>query len=227
MIPPLLFVAGTDTAVGKTTVAAALCRLLRTQGRSVGVFKPVETGCEDLARPVDALALAKAADCRAPLDTICPYRFAEPLAPAVAAERAGHAIDLDLLDACLTELRSGHDNVIIEGAGGLLVPFAGDLLTLDWVAERGLDVLLVGRLGLGTLNHTLLSARSLRDRGVRLLATVLSATQADDSVAARTNAAMLERYPEVRLAGVLPHGVGDEPVVLPAGLLDRLAGLKD
>ena len=220
-----LFIAGTDTGVGKTTVAVALCHLLREQGLSVGVFKPAETGCADLNRPLDALALAAAAQCDAPLDTICPYRFTEPLAPAIAAERAGTTIDLALLRARLAELERGHDRVVIEGAGGLLVPFAADLLTVDWIAELQLPVLLVGRLGLGTLNHTLLSARLLADRGVHLLATVLSATEQDDSVAARTNAAVLERFPEVRLAGVVAHGATGRPGPLPRALWARLGAL--
>ena len=217
-----LFVAGTDTGVGKTTIATALCRLLREQGLTVGVFKPVETGCAVLDRPLDALALAAAADCHAPLDTICPYRFAEPLAPAIAAERAGTAIDLALLDARLSELQGSHDRVIVEGAGGLLVPFAADLLTVHWIAARRLPVLLVGRLGLGTLNHTLLSARLLRDEGVRLVATVLSATEPDESVAALTNAAVLERFPEVRLAGVVGHFGATQSTILPTAMNERL-----
>lgn len=220
-----LFVAGTDTGVGKTTVAVALCRLLRAQGRTVGVFKPVETGCADLDRPLDALALATAADCAAALDTICPYRFAEPLAPAIAAERAGTTIDLALLDARLAELRQGHDVVVVEGAGGLLVPFAADMLTVDWIADRQLPVLLVGRLGLGTINHTLLSARLLRDRGVELLATVLSATERAESVAAQTNASVLGRYPEVRLAGVVARLPAGAEGALPPALGLRLEAL--
>lgn len=222
MTASALFVAGTDTGVGKTAVAAALCRALVADGLRVGVFKPAETGCVDPSRPADALALTAAAGCRAPLDVVCPYRFREPLAPAVAAEREGVHVDPAVLDARLAELRAGYDVVVCEGAGGLLVPLAPGLLTLDWIAGAALPVLLVGRLGLGTVNHTLLSARCLRGEGIPLLGTVLSATIPAEEPAARTNPAVLARYPEVHLLGVLAHG-GRPP--LPGAALATVRGL--
>ncbi|GAB4267954.1 MAG: dethiobiotin synthase [Deferrisomatales bacterium] len=220
MKPPALFVAGTDTGVGKTRVAAALCRALRARGLSVGIFKPAETGCADPSRPADALTLAAAAGCRAPLDTVCPYRFREPLAPAVAASRAGASIDPARLARCLQALAAGHDAVVVEGAGGLLVPLTPELLTVDWVARSGLPVLLVGRLGLGTLNHTLLSARYLRGREVPFLGTVLSAVEPPSTVSEATNPQVLAAFPEVALLGVLPHGARAE---LPAAAVDAAA----
>ncbi len=219
MSPPLarvVVVAGTDTGAGKTRVAAALARALRARGARVGVFKPAETGCEAPDRPGDALALARASGCAEPLDRICPYRFREPLAPAVAARREGRAVDPELLDRCLEALAAAHDWVIVEGAGGLLVPLAEGVLFADWVEARGLPVLLVGRLGLGTINHTLLSARHLRGRGVKLVGTVLSATRPPSTVAEETNPEILRGYPEVRLLGVLPHGA--------TGLPERMVG---
>ncbi len=222
MSGPALFIAGTDTGVGKTTVAVALCEHLRARGLRVGVFKPAETGCADPSAPADALALAHAAASELPVESICPYRFHEPLAPAVAAERAGISIDLDLLKQRLHSLRANHDVVLVEGAGGLLVPFAEGTLTIDWVVEMALPVVLVARLGLGTLNHTLLSARLLADRGVVLLATVLSETDPDDSAAAATNEDVLRRYGVVRMAGTLRHQGQSRNAALPPALLTRI-----
>lgn len=201
---PAVFVAGTDTGAGKTHVAVALCRFLRARGLKVAVFKPAETGCSQQA-PEDALALREASGCLEPLDVICPYRLPEPLAPAIAAERTGVTIDPRRLDACLTKLRSAHDVVVCEGAGGLLVPFCEGVLTLDWIRAMDLPVLLVGRLGLGTINHTLLSVRAIRNSDVELLGTILSETVPAATVADRTNPHVLRRYAEVKLLGVLAY----------------------
>lgn len=220
--PRALVVAGTDTGVGKTRVACALARGLVGRGLRVGVLKPAETGCDNPDRPADALALAAAAGCAEPLDRICPFRFREPLAPAVAARREGRAVDPAVVDRRLAELAAGHDLVVVEGAGGLLVPFAEGLLFTDWIRDRGLPVLLVGRLGLGTINHTLLSARYLRDRGVELLGTVLSATQPPSTPAEATNPEVLAAYPEVRLLGVLGYGETE----LPEGVWGALGGVN-
>ncbi|WP_025321598.1 dethiobiotin synthase [Deferrisoma camini] len=218
----VVVVAGTDTGVGKTRVAAALAQALRNRGARVGVFKPAETGCEAPDRPGDALALVRASGCAEPLDRICPYRFREPLAPAVAARREGRAVDPAVLDRCMEALAAAHDWVIVEGAGGLLVPLAEGVLFADWVEARGLPVLLVGRLGLGTINHTLLSARHLRDRGIPLLGTVLSATQPPVTVAEETNPDVLAGYPEARLLGVLPHGATELPERVLRKIMGRL-----
>jgi len=201
---PTLFVAGTDTGVGKTRVGVALCKSLRGRGMRVGVLKPAETGCPDDG-PEDALALREASGCTAPLDVICPYRLPEPLAPAIAATRAGVRIEITRVERCLSQLRDSHDVVVCEGAGGLLVPFYGNTLTLEWLSTAQLPVLLVGRLGLGTINHTLLSVRALRDAGIELIGTILSETEPACTVAETTNPEVLGGFPEVKLLGVLPY----------------------
>jgi dethiobiotin synthetase len=207
MKAPALFVAGTDTGVGKTHVARALCRELVASGLDVAVFKPAETGCLDASEPADALALAAASGCSEPLDLICPYRLRSPLAPAVAADLEGVRIDPGRLHSALESLRARHDVVVCEGAGGLLVPLAEGTLTVDWLEAARLPVLLVGRLGLGTINHTLLSARYLASRSVRLIGTLLSACDAaaETGLPERTNPGVLGAYPEAKLLGVCAH----------------------
>ncbi|MCU0691308.1 MAG: dethiobiotin synthase [Polyangiaceae bacterium] len=204
MNAPAVFVAGTDTGVGKTRVGVALSEALRSRGLRVGVFKPAETGCSPEA-PADALALREASGCQAPLDLICPYRLPEPLAPAIAAKRARVRIDPLRVEECLRQLRVTHDVVVCEGAGGLLVPFCDGVLTVEWLREVGLPVVLVGRLGLGSINHTLLSARLLASVGLELLGTILSETHPASTVAEQTNPHVLRGYPEVALLGVLGH----------------------
>src|SRR5215210_2930024 len=117
---PGLFVTGTDTGVGKTLVAGAIADWLRRRGRRVGVLKPVATGCERRREGLvseDAEFLAHCADARFPLDVICPQRYAEPLAPAVAAERAGEPLDWSLIDNSLRLMSRDSDLMIIEGIG--------------------------------------------------------------------------------------------------------------
>src|SRR4051812_17751728 len=125
---PGFFVTGTDTGVGKTVVAGAIADWFRRRHRRVGVLKPLATGClhrrEGLVSE-DAEFLAHCADARFPLDVICPVRYAEPLAPAVAAERAGRSVDWDAVQRSLRIIEAGSDVLIVEGVGGGRGPPAG------------------------------------------------------------------------------------------------------
>lgn len=223
MTAPVLFVAGTDTGVGKTYVATALCRALRERGVRVAAFKPVETGCDDASAPADALALKAAAGLPIDLDEVCPYRFRAPLAPAIAARQEGRTVDLGLVEERLDSLRRKSDLVVCEGAGGLLVPLSHGVLTADWIVRQGFPVLLVARLGLGTINHTLLSVRWLRDHGVPFLGTVLSASEPVSDRAAESNPDTLSAFPEVRLLGVSRR---DLPPPIPPAAVDAVAALR-
>src|SRR5207249_11350866 len=118
-----LFITGTDTGVGKTFVACALATAFRQRGRRVAVMKPVETGVE--GKPQDARALRAAAADPAPLGDICPYRLRAPLAPAVAARLEGVTIEVARLVALVARRRQDADVLLVEGAGGLLVPLDG------------------------------------------------------------------------------------------------------
>src|SRR3954447_3837592 len=122
---PGLFVTGTDTGVGKTVVAGAIADWFRRRRKRVAVLKPVATGCvhrrEGLVSE-DAELLAHCANARHPLDLICPQRYAEPLAPAIAAERAKQPLDWDAINRSIKIMSRDSDIMIIEGIGGLLVP---------------------------------------------------------------------------------------------------------
>jgi len=176
-----LFIAGTDTGVGKTEVARAVLQLLAARGERPRALKPVETGCAPDA-PEDALALRAACgppNDALPLDAVCPHRFLLPAAPLVAAEAEGRVVERAPIDACVRAARDADQPLIVEAAGGLLVPLwrAGGLFTnLDLAASLGLPVLLVGRAGLGTINHCALSALALAQRRIPLLAIVLNRT---------------------------------------------------
>ena len=168
---PGLFVTATDTAVGKTVAACAIAWRLRRGGAAVGVCKPLATGCrrerEGLVSE-DAEALAHFADCRQPLDTINPIRYARALSPAAAAEIEDRAPDFDALVRSLEQLDDAGDYLVIEGVGGLMVPLDAarpNVTVLDLAAELGYPVAVVCRAGLGTLNHTAMTVRLLREAG--------------------------------------------------------------
>jgi len=164
-----IFVTGTDTGVGKTAVAAALLRALVAVGaRAVGM-KPVAAGlAQDDDVDPDVRSLMCAGNVVAPLRDINPYAFALPIAPHLAARAAGTIIDLDRIAAAYARLASMSDAVVVEGAGGVLVPLAPGADMLDIPRSLGLPVLLVVGMRLGCLNHALLSASAIRARGLRL-----------------------------------------------------------
>ena len=126
-----LFVTGTDTGAGKTVVACAVVRGLRDRGLDVGVMKPIETGVDPNTGPLDANALRAAAGEPDPLDRVCPLQFALPAAPNVAAASEGRGVDLARVHRVYEELALQHDWMVVEGAGGLLVPTTDDATMAD------------------------------------------------------------------------------------------------
>ncbi|MFP5305427.1 MAG: dethiobiotin synthase [Gammaproteobacteria bacterium] len=162
-----LFVTGTDTGVGKTLVACALLRRARGRGVRACGYKPVASGCVRTAeglRNEDALGLlAESAPGPAYAD-VNPLALEPPIAPHIAAARAGTAIDLSVLDRAYERLAAAHDCVIVEGAGGWRVPLSARHGFDDWVAARRWPVVLVVGMRLGCINHALLSAESIGRR---------------------------------------------------------------
>ncbi len=197
-----IFIAGTDTGVGKTFVAGGLAVALKAKGINVGVFKPFESGTA--VGHEDYKYLKKMAAVDDPEDWICPYRFEEALAPAVAAQRAGIEIDWCRMTDCLESIATKHDFIIVEGAGGLLVPLAPGKTNTDLIRECGFPVLLVARLGLGTINHTLLSLECLQSRKISCLGVVLNQTTKETGIVEETNPQVLKDLLSVPLLGVVP-----------------------
>lgn len=208
-----LFVTGTDTGVGKTLVSAALVRRLVQQGCSVGVMKPVETGVD--AGPSDhsdAARLMAAAGSTDALDLMSPYRFSSPVAPLSAAMAQGQVIELGEIVRRYDELAARYPCVVVEGVGGLLVPMGRDWDIADLISRLGLPVVLVGRVGLGGINHALLTLESLERRRITVMALILnetapSTTPIQQEQCASTIALLRDRI-TVPLLGPLPHEAG-------------------
>ncbi|PLX86136.1 MAG: dethiobiotin synthase [Desulfuromonas sp.] len=206
-----IFVTGTDTGVGKTLVSAALALFLRGFGIDVGVMKPVETGVDEPAGlGEDATLLQWAAKSGDAPDSICPCRLRLPLAPSEAASREGAAIDLSLLQDRFEALAGRHDFVIVEGAGGLMVPIAGGVLMADLARNLGLPLLVVARPGLGTINHTLLTVFAARTMELPLAGMIINGMPNSPDEAEQSAPHALAALASADLLGVLPRVAGEK-----------------
>lgn len=200
--PRGLFVTGTDTGVGKTLVSAGLLRLARRRGLTPIPFKPVETGCDP--EPADARRLWRAAKPPITPDEVCMHALPLPAAPAQAAAAAGVRIALiALADRAYTLGRRG-DLLLVEGAGGLLVPYAGGETGADLAARLGLPLLVVGRTALGTINHTALTLAEASRRRLRVAGYLLNRTTAEEAPHEGGNAEMITAVTGLAPLGILP-----------------------
>jgi len=198
-----LFVTATDTGVGKTEVACALLRGLRARGVDAAGMKPAQSGVSP-GEPSDADRLLAAAGGADPAALVCPYSFAAPLAPGVAARLAGQEIALSRILDAARALAARHAFLVVEGAGGLLVPLTPRETYADLAVALGLPVLVVARAGLGTVNHTALTVEALRARGLAIAGVVLNRAAPGADPSEPHNAAEIERLTGARVLCALP-----------------------
>ncbi len=204
--PRGIFVTGTDTGVGKTLFAAALARFLRERGIDAGVMKPVESGVENPSELGPDGRLLKWASGTTDDDAlICPYRLRAPLAPSEAARRESVHIDFGHLGQVAQQLASKHEFLIVEGAGGLMVPLAGGLLVADLARDIGLPLLTVCRPGLGTINHTLLTLFAARTMEIPLAGFMINNMPKEPNDAEKGAPHALASLASADLLGVLDH----------------------
>lgn len=207
----VIFVTATDTGVGKTVTTAALGVALRCRGMSVGVMKPVETGVVK-GRPSDAGRLIQAVQVSDSLDLVRPYAFRLPIAPLDAARTERRTIKIPTILQAYRKLQAEHDILLVEGAGGLHVPITSGMHVLDLIENLKAPVLVVGRVGLGGVNHALLTINALRERKIPILALVLNRTvPAKNTVARRQECSTVELLREsagVPVIGPFPYMPG-------------------
>lgn len=217
---PGVFVAGTDTGVGKTIVTAGLTGWLRDRGVDATAIKPAQTGA-----PADDDADVVAAACDDPEASTCLRRLGPALAPRVAAERENVELSYDaILADCRTAIESSAFPVV-EGIGGLRVPLAGETEVVDLVADLDLPTIVVARSGLGTLNHTALTVDALRSRGADVPLVILNEYEGA-TVAERTNPAELYRMLDVPIATLAPFDADDPEAIVPT-VRGTLGGTPD
>jgi len=198
-----LFLTGTDTGVGKTTVGRGLLRAAAIRGLRMVPFKPAETGCAP--EPQDAQALWNAAGRPGPAAAVCLHAFAPPVAPAAAAEQIGLTISATAIAERAAQLSAGADAILVEGAGGLLVPYAPGLTTADIAGQLSLPLVVVARAGLGTINHTALTIREIQRRSLPLAALLLVETGETPPSAAQQNARWIAELTGLAPPPTLPY----------------------
>ncbi len=228
---PGLFITGTDTGVGKTVLAALLTAHLRRAGVAALPMKPIQTGCGRCGEGLDspdldlALRMARLKLSDAEKEPLCPYRYEIPCSPHLAAEREHRPIDPARLTASIRSAAASHpaEPLIVEGAGGILVPITRDYSMLDLAAELGWPLLIAARAGLGTINHSLLTLRCARAAGLDVLGVVLmQSTPEAPSAIERDNPRTIAEIGQVEVYGPIPY-LRDPAAQEPEALLDETA----
>jgi dethiobiotin synthetase len=198
-----------------------LIAAFRKAGLKVGAMKPIETGVRE-AGPLDAIALRDAAGATDPLETICPQQFALPAAPNVAAQVEGREVDLASIDAAYQRITAGRDLVIVEGAGGLLVPIRDDWTMAELAHRLALPLLIVARASLGSINHTCLTLEAAASKRLAVLGVVISHVGGPLSRADASNLLGLKKILGNQLIGEIPPLRPGESAPLEAIDLDAL-----
>ena len=197
---PGLLITGTDTGVGKTYFACQLVKALRKAGADAVGYKPVCCGAR-----TDAELLVEASDGVEPIEAVNPIWYQAAVAPAVAAELESKPVALAEIQAHAEELAARHELLVMEGVGGWEVPMTEKENLADLAAALGWPVILVAANRLGMLNHTLLTERAIRERGLKLVALVMNHLEEERDVAMATNRAVLtERIEGPLLVEVMP-----------------------
>jgi len=212
LIQKAVFIAGTDTGIGKTHTACTLIHALRDAGNITCGMKPVASGCLPTPqglRNEDALALQAAGSATVDYALINPVALVDPLSPHLAAAHDGVEITLPPLRAAFDQLLASHERVVVEGVGGWRVPLSMSLSAAEIPRQWKLPVILVVGLRLGCINHALLSARVIQADGCELLGWIGNGID-PHMLALDENLATLRALMPVPCLGVLPHGVTPE-----------------
>lgn len=222
-----VFITGTDTGVGKTIVAAVIARLIADAGLRTGIMKPVTSGCSErdgVRISDDAELLAYGARLEALPPEAVPYLLTAPIAPSEAAAKEGVRIDLERIAAEYETLAAQHDFMVVEGAGGLMVPLAGGLLVADLIRRLGLPVIVVARPGLGTVNHTCLTCFAARQMDIPVIGIIISGFPDAPDEAEESAPHLIASLAGAPILGIFPRIAADDPRVVVDTLADRVAG---
>jgi len=200
------FITGTDTGVGKTYVTALLLVEFRRHGIHAAAMKPIACGPDGRR---DAEQYAALMNHEQPLNVLNTVYLRHPLAPLVAAKLEHRPIRLSAIHAAYAQLSTLYAPLLVEGAGGLLVPIKRDYFVADLARDLGLPLIIVARLGLGTINHTLLTVRQAQAMGLKIAGIILNDIAGRKrGLAEKTNIKVVPKLCGVPLLGIVPHGNG-------------------
>jgi len=220
-----VFITGTDTGVGKTFITAAIARFLHDRGMSVGVMKPVTSGCVMVGGKLvseDAELLKRASSCTAPDADIAPYLLKAPLAPSIAAAQEGVQIRFDTILQAYRRLEAGHDFVLVEGAGGLLAPLTEKQFIADLCLSLQLPLLVVARPNLGTVNHTLLTCFCAKKLGIEVAGIIINQYPENPGPAETYAPEMIAALSGSPVLGTLPQVEGNNETIMVENLVEAI-----
>lgn len=200
----VIFISGIDTDAGKSYATGWLARKMMSEGRRVVTQKFIQTGCDDYSEDIDLhRQLMGIGMLPEDIDhTTAPIVFSYPASAQLASAIDDREIDLCLIDRSTARLSERYDTVLIEGAGGLMVPISDDFLTIDYIATRHLPVALVTNSRLGSINHTILSLEAIKSRGIQLHLVIYNKYFDKDQVIADDTHGFIERYVRRNFPGV-------------------------
>ena len=213
-----LFITGTDTGVGKSVLAAAICAALSARGERVAAFKPAVSGLDPPLRgageptegwPPDHELLAGAASAGQRPEDVAPYRFGPAVSPHLAAEIAGEPLDPRRLAEAARAAGGGADALVCEGVGGLLVPLTPGYLVRDLAVDLELPLVVAARPGLGTINHTLLTVESARAAGLSVAGVVMTPWPEAPGRLEESNRETVARLGSAQVSVLAPTTPGD------------------
>ena len=201
------FITGTDTGVGKTVVTACLATLFKSLGGNVGVMKPIETGVDpecNSAANSDAKFLMEVAGVQDA--DVCSYRLKSPASPYQAARMEGKELDPEKILISFRALQSKHSMMLVEGIGGLMVPITQRYYVADLALQIGLPLIIVSRVQIGTLNHTLLTINAARQHGLKVEGVILNPSDEGelDAIEAEQGS-LIEKFSDTPILGICPY----------------------
>ncbi|WP_442600831.1 dethiobiotin synthase [Paenibacillus sp. KN14-4R] len=201
-----IFITGTDTDVGKTVITAGIALALKAIGYKVAVMKPVQSGHLAHDPAGDGMRLKTLSQSEAPIEDIVGYSFERPVAPGLAAQLAETEIERAYLMDMLDRISVDYDVVLVEGAGGLMVPMGEDWTVADLAQEMKFPVVIVAKPDLGTVNHTALTVMAARQYEIEILGAILnsSSTVEVSLEDVHHNSRMIESFSDVPVMGWVP-----------------------